>query len=313
MAQEISPVINALMNNIRKVIIGKDDQIRKVLCCWLAGGHILIEDYPGVGKTILARSLSASAQLDFKRVQFTPDLLPSDIVGSAIYNQAKSTFEFVKGPIFTTILLADEINRATPRTQSALLEAMAEGQISAEGKTRPVTRLFFVIATSNPVEQHGTFPLPEAQLDRFMMKISMGYPKVEEELNMLKSQNAAHPIHSLQAVETEERIWQLKSLLPQVTVSDSVYKYALAIIGKTRNNKDLKLGASPRASAALIKAAQAMALIEGLPYTTPSHVNKLAKPVLAHRLMPTPDARLAGRTADYTLDQIISSVTVPVS
>jgi MoxR-like ATPase len=311
-ANETLPVIRSLFDNIRKVIVGKDEQIKYVLCCWFAGGHVLIEDCPGVGKTILARALSKSAKVEYKRVQFTPDLLPSDIVGSAIFNQGKNAFEFMRGPVFTTIFLADEINRATPRTQSALLEAMAEQQVTAEGVTWKMHPLFLVIATQNPVEQHGTFPLPEAQLDRFMMKISIGYPKPEEEIGMLKSQNQAHPIHALSPVETEERIRFLQASVQRVTLSDAVYQYAMRLISKTRANKDLKLGASPRASFALVRAAQAIAMTEGLGYVTPTHVYRLAKPVLAHRLIVTPEARLAGKTAEMVLADILKEIPVPV-
>ena len=310
--QAAAPIIKALTENIRRVIVGKDEQIRNLLVCWFAGGHILIEDFPGVGKTILARALSKSARVEFKRVQFTPDLLPSDILGSAVFNQAKNVFEFMRGPIFTTIFLADEINRATPRTQSALLEAMAEAQVTAEGMTWKMSPLFMVIATQNPVEQHGTFPLPEAQLDRFMMKISMGYPKPDEEIGMLKGQNQAHPIHSLAPVEVEERIKLVQQTVSKITIGDPVYQYAMRVVGKTRTAKDLKLGASPRASIALLRAAQATALIEGLTYVTPSHIHKLARPILAHRLMPTPEARLAGKTADQILLDLLKEVPVPV-
>ncbi|HUP57925.1 MAG TPA: MoxR family ATPase [Bdellovibrionota bacterium] len=306
------PIISGLFENIRKVIIGKDEQIKQLLCCWLAGGHILIEDAPGTGKTILARAVSKSAKVAFRRIQFTPDLLPTDIVGSAIYNQQKGSFEFMRGPVFTTILLADEINRATPRTQSALLEAMAEGQVTAEGMTWPLPQLFFVIATQNPIEQHGTFPLPEAQLDRFMMKISMGYPKIEEEIGMLKGQNDAHPIHSLQPVESEERVKYARDSVPKVKIADPVYQYAVKLVASTRKSKDLKLGASPRATAALMRAAQAAALMEGQAYVQPSHVYHLARIVLAHRLVPTAEARLAGKSAEAILDGLLKELPVPV-
>src|SRR3954469_8437911 len=240
------PIISNLFENIRRVIVGKDEQIKQLLCCWIAGGHILIEDMPGTGKTILARAIAKSGKVPFRRIQFTPDLLPSDIVGSAIYNQQKGSFEFMRGPVFSTLLLADEINRATPRTQSALLEAMAEGQVTAEGMTWPLPALFFVIATQNPIEQHGTFPLPEAQLDRFMMKISMGYPKIEEEIGMLKGQNEAHPIHSLPAVETEEHIKHVRDSIHRIQIADPVYQYTVKLVASTRKCKDLRLGASPR-------------------------------------------------------------------
>jgi MoxR-like ATPase len=306
-------VISNLFENIRKVILGKDEQIRQALCCWLAGGHLLIEDYPGTGKTMLARALSVSARVDFKRVQFTADLLPSDVVGSAIYNQGKAAFEFLRGPLFTTLFLGDEINRATPRTQSALLEAMAEGQVSAEGTTWKLNPLFFVMATQNPVEQHGTFPLPEAQLDRFMMKISMGYPRPEDEIGLVRNQNKSHPIDTLQPVETEARIRAVRELVPTIKVADNVYTYAQKLVGATRASKELRLGASPRATIALIRAAQAMALMEGLNYVRPTHVYNLTRPVIAHRLMVATEARLAERTPEQILAGIVQDVPVPVS
>jgi MoxR-like ATPase len=306
------PIISALFENVRRVIVGKDEQIKQLLCCWFAGGHILIEDAPGTGKTVLARAIAKSGKVPFRRIQFTPDLLPTDIVGSAIFNQQKAAFEFMRGPIFSTLLLADEINRATPRTQSALLEAMAEGQVTAEGQTWMLPPLFFVIATQNPLEQHGTFPLPEAQLDRFMMKISMGYPKPEEEIGMLKSQNDAHPIQTLQPVESEERIKYVRDSVHRVKVSDPVYQYTVKLVASTRKSKDLKLGASPRATIALLRAAQAMALMEGLGYVQPTHIYHLAKHVLAHRLAPTSEARLAGKSAEQILEALLKELPVPV-
>lgn len=309
----VTDVVNRLFQNVRKVIIGKDEQIKLLLCCWFAGGHILIEDSPGTGKTILARAVSKSVNVDFKRVQFTPDLLPSDILGAAVFNQGKQSFEFIQGPIFTSIFLGDEINRATPRTQSALLESMAEGQVTVEGASHRLNSLFFVVATQNPIEQHGTFPLPEAQLDRFMMKISMGYPKGEEEIRMVKTQNEAHPIHSLNAVETEEHIRAVRNSVSKISIKDSIYTYAVAVIDKTRRSPDLKMGASPRATLALLRAAQSMALLEGSPYVSPSHVYKLFKPVLAHRLVPTPEARLAGKNSEKILEGLIQETAVPVN
>ena len=310
---ECQATISAIFENVKKVIVGKDEQIRQTICCWLAGGHILIEDLPGTGKTMLARAIAVSTKVDFKRVQFTADLLPSDVVGSAIYNQAKATFEFMRGPLFTTVFLGDEINRATPRTQSALLEAMGEGQITAEGTTWKLHPLFFVIATQNPIEQHGTFPLPEAQLDRFMMKISMGYPRAEEEIGMVKAQNAAHPIHSLAPVETEQRLRSVREQIPQIKVADNIYKYAQRLVAATRASRELKLGASPRAMISLIRAAQAMALIDGLDYVRPTHVYNLAHSIIGHRLIPTSEARLSDKTADQILTGIIQEIQVPVS
>lgn len=284
-----------------------------VLCSWLSGGHILIEDFPGTGKTMLARAIAKSTQVEFNRVQFTPDLLPSDILGTSIYRQDKHAFELLKGPIFTTILLADEINRATPRTQSGLLESMAEGQVTVERQTLALNSLFFVMATQNPVEQYGTFPLPEAQLDRFMMKISMGYPHLEDECRVVRNQNEAHPIHAISAVETEERIKQIKALVPKVEVADSVVHYAATLVSKTRTSPEIKLGASPRATIALVRCAQAMALMEGKSHVRPTHVFHLVKPVLTHRLSVAPSARLAGRTAEQILDDLIKEVSVPVA
>lgn len=305
-------VVARIFENVRTVILGKDEQIKQVLCCWFAGGHILIEDFPGTGKTMLARAIAVSAKVDFKRVQFTADLLPSDVVGSAIFNQKKAAFEFMPGPLFTTVLLGDEINRATPRTQSALLEAMAEGQITAEGQTWKLNPLFFVMATQNPVEQHGTFPLPEAQLDRFMMKISMGYPRAEDEINLVKSQNNAHPISTLGAVETEEGLKAVREAVRAVKVSDTIYLYAQKLVEATRRSKEVKLGASPRATIALIRAAQAMAMIDGLTYVRPTHVYNLARSVVAHRLIVTPEARLAGRTPEQVLATVMQEIQVPV-
>ncbi|MBI3543478.1 MAG: MoxR family ATPase [Deltaproteobacteria bacterium] len=310
---EASQVVANVFENVRKVILGKDEQIKQVICCWLAGGHLLIEDFPGTGKTMLARAIAVSAKVDFKRVQFTADLLPSDVIGSAIFNQAKSAFEFLRGPLFTTIFLGDEINRATPRTQSALLEAMAESQVSAEGKTLALSPLFFVMATQNPIEQHGTFPLPEAQLDRFMMKISMGYPRAEDEIGLVKGQSHAHPIHSLGPVESEQRLRAAREAVSQIKVADNLYLYAQKVVAATRGHKELRLGASPRATIALIRAAQAMALIDGLTYVRPTHVYNLARSVIAHRLIPTSEARLSDKTAEQILSGILQEVPVPVS
>lgn len=305
-------ILQNVVNNVKKVIVGKDRQIRDVLACWMAGGHVLIEDVPGTGKTILARAIAKSAQVKFQRVQFTPDLLPSDVIGASIFRQDTNVFEFHEGPVFTAVLLGDEINRATPRTQSALLEAMSESQVSIDGQTRKLDPLFFTIATQNPVDQLGTFPLPEAQLDRFMMKISMGYPNPEEEITMIKNQNQIHPIHTLEAVETHERLSWVRDRVQDVAISDEIYHYIGALITKTRQEPEIRVGASPRAAIALARAAQATALFEGQDFVSAGHVFNLIKPVLGHRLILNPEAKLAGRSASDVLDLIISKTPAPL-
>lgn len=307
-----SDIVGRVLENVSKVIIGKDRQIRDIMACWMAGGHILIEDVPGTGKTILARAIAKSCQVPFHRVQFTPDLLPSDVLGASVFRQDTHSFDFHPGPVFTSILLGDEINRATPRTQSALLEAMSERQVTVDGKTHQLDSLFFTIATQNPVEQLGTFQLPEAQLDRFMMKISMGYPEPEEEIRMMKGHNLGHPLDAIQAVETHERLSWVRDRVKEVSISDEVYAYISEIVLKTRSEVGVRVGASPRSALALARCSQAVALIEGYDYVSPGQVYNLIKPVLAHRLVLSADAKLEGKTPFDILDSVIAKTPTPI-
>lgn len=301
-----------ILANIEKVILGKSEVIEDLLCCWLVGGHALLEDVPGTGKTILARALAKSIHVPFKRVQFTPDLLPSDILGSSIYNQKTQEFQFLPGPVFTVILLADEINRATPRTQSALLECMSEKQVTIEGKTYKLEDLFFTVATQNPVDQLGTFTLPEAQLDRFTMKIQLGYPSQIHEIDILKNQNQVHPIHKLEPVLSIEGLHNMKKEVDQVLVTDEIYKYITDIVEATRNSSLLSLGGSTRSSISLVKTAQAKAFIQGRNYVSPENITPLVEPVLGHRVIPSAESRMAGLSIREILQQIIQTVKVPV-
>jgi len=305
-------ILDQVVANIQQVILGKEIPIRQALTCWLAGGHVLFEDVPGTGKTILARAMATSVNVRTRRVQFTPDLLPSDIIGTAVFSRAQSNFVFVPGPIFTSVLLADEINRATPRTQSALLQAMAEGQCTAENKTYNLPETFFVIATQNPIEQHGTFPLPEAQLDRFMMRLGLGYPTNDVEQEVIKAQLLGHPIDRLQPVVSEAEWQQVRALARQVKVSDSALQYAMALVDQTRKHHQIALGGSPRATIALIRCAQAYALMGEELYIKPDFIKILAPAVLEHRLILTTQSRLEGVDAADVLAEIMHNIPVPV-
>ncbi|EPZ40957.1 hypothetical protein N007_17675 [Alicyclobacillus acidoterrestris ATCC 49025] len=310
---EWNPKVEPVIQNIRKVIVGKDEVIRLVLTALLAGGHCLIEDVPGVGKTMLVRATAKTLGCHFRRIQFTPDLLPSDVTGVSIYNQKTQSFEFRPGPIFGQVVLADEINRTSPKTQSALLQALEEHSVTADGETYALPAPFFVLATENPIEFEGTFPLPEAQLDRFLLKFQMGYPSVEEELQILKGQQRRHPIDEIDAVVDPKEILAWRTSVRDVRVDEELQKYIVALVQQTRNLTDVYLGASPRASLALFRAAQALAFISNRTYVIPDDVRFLAPYVLGHRLLLTADARLSGVGVDTVVNQLLNVVPVPTT
>ena len=301
----------AIIDNISKVIIGKTPVIEQTLAALIAQGHILVEDVPGVGKTMLAKSLAASLGCEFKRIQFTPDLLPSDITGISIYNQSNGEFEFRPGPVMSQVVLADEINRATPKTQSALLEAMEEWQVSVDGNTHYLGFPFIVLATQNPIEYEGTFPLPEAQLDRFLIRVSLGYPDFTEELAVIERQERVHPIETLNSVSSPEGVVALQAAAREVYVDGLVREYIVGLTEASRNHQDVALGASPRASLGMFRMARAYALVHDRDYVIPDDIQALAHGVMSHRIILSPAARMRRLQPGEVVDRLLESVPIP--
>jgi MoxR-like ATPase len=304
-------LVAAIASNIALVMSGQAGSIRSILAAFLAGGHVLLEDNPGTGKTTMAKALARTIGADYRRVQFTPDLLPSDILGVSVFNPRDQSFQFHAGPVFTQILLADEINRASPRTQSALLEAMAERQVSIEGRTHALDDLFFVIATQNPVEFRGTYPLPEAQMDRFAVRLALGYVSADEEVGILTAQERSHPLDSLSPRVSVAEVQRLKDAVKAVRLSDELKRYAVDIVRASRDRPSVQLGAGPRAALALARLAQALALIDGSGFVTPDHIREMAVPVLAHRLVLDPQAKFSGVTSQQVVADVLRAIRVP--
>lgn len=302
-----------IVENISRVIVGKSDSIELLLTGLLADGHVLLEDIPGLGKTLIAKSLAKSIGASFKRVQFTPDLLPADITGFNVYNQQSGQFVFQPGPVMTHVLLADEINRTIPRTQSSLLESMEERQVTIDGTTYPLPHPFFVMATQNPIELEGTFPLPEAQLDRFLLRVGLGYPDSSEEISILDRFQENDPLQELTLVAAPEEVSRLQQFRKKILVSHPVKEYIVSIVNATRNNPALRLGASPRGSLGLMRAGQALAALRGRDYVLPDDIKYLVIPVLAHRLILKEEERLRGSTREQLLEEIMGHIPVPAA
>jgi MoxR-like ATPase len=312
-AIDVAGTAGRIIANIEKVVIGKRPQITLAVAAYLSEGHILLEDVPGVAKTMFARALARSVGCTFKRLQCTPDLLPSDVTGVSIFNQKSGEFEFRPGPVFAQTLLADEINRATPRTQAALLEAMAERRVSADGQTYVLKPPFLVIATQNPIDQEGTFPLPEAQLDRFLVRLTLGYPSLEEEGKMLTRLQKGHPIEDLKAVVSAEDVLACQEAVREIHVDEKVKRYILDVVHASRAHEDVMLGGSPRASIALFRTAQALAAVSARDFALPDDVKKMAQPVLAHRLILKPESRLRKRTPTAVVKDLVEDAKVPIT
>jgi MoxR-like ATPase len=307
---QVADIARGIVDNVSRVIFGKREVIEDALVGLLCSGHILFEDVPGVGKTMLARAFAISLGCSYKRIQFTPDLLPSDVTGVSIYNQGRQEFRFVAGPVFANVVLADEINRASPKTQSALLECMEEGQVTVDGVPHPLPQPFMVMATENPIEYEGTYPLPESQLDRFMMRLRVGYPEREVERAVVLEQQREHPIHRIGAVTDASTVIAMQHATREVRVEDRAQEYILDLVAATRKHPQIYLGASPRGSLYLFRTAQALAAISGLDYVLPDHVKRLAAAVLAHRVIVRPEARIAGTAAHDVITEILASVPV---
>ncbi len=308
---DVNQTAKRIIANVEKVIVGKRQKLILALVAWFSEGHILLEDVPGVAKTMLARALARSVGCSFKRIQCTPDLLPSDVTGASIFNQKTAEFEFRPGPIFAQLVLADEVNRTTPRTQAALLEAMGEGRVTVDGTTHPLTAPFLVIATQNPIDHEGTFPLPEAQLDRFLMRFNLGYPSMDEELQMLDMLQHQHPVNEIEPVVSADELVACQQAVRDVRVDDRVRHYLMQIVHDTREHEDLALGGSPRASIALFRTSQALAALRGRKFVLPDDIKRVAGPVLTHRVILKPESRLRKVTAEYIVEEVVAEIAVP--